>query len=391
MIKRFVIAIVLLGLVAGGVVGFNTFRDQAIQDFFANRPVPALPVDTVVAEAGEWVPALEAIGTIYARRGIELAVEGGGVIREMNFSANDEVDQGQVLVRIADEVEQADLASARTSVRLAEQQLGRISSLGDRGIASEATIDEAQAALATAQAQVRRIGALIDQKVLVAPFAGVIGIPQVEEGQFVTAGTEIATLQDLETLRADFSVPEQSLPLIEIGRPVGITAETGARATGFITAIEPRVEPTTRLVAVRAEIDSEDGILSPGQFVRVRVALPAEENVVVLPQTAVVTSLYGDYVFAVAPAEDGERLVARQVFVETGTRQEGRVEIVSGVAAGDRIVIAGQNRLSNGAPVDPGDAQEAPSDPAVAAPEESEEVTSEDLPAGAAQASEASE
>ena len=353
MIKRLILAVLLLGIVAGGVVGFNMFRDQAIQDFFANRPTPALPVDTVVAEAGDWGPALETIGTVYARRGIELAVEAGGVVREVNFDANDDVQEGQVLVRVADEIEQADLASAQTSVRLAEQQLDRISSLGDRGVASEATIDEAQAALATAQAQVRRIEALIDQKILVAPFAGVIGIPQVEQGQFVTAGSEVATLQDLDMLRVDFSVPQQSLPLIEIGRPVELTAETGARATGFITAIEPRVDPATRLVSIRAEIDNEGGILSPGQFIRVRVALPAEKNVVALPQTAVVTSLYGDYVFAVVPAEEGEQLIARQVFVQTGSRQNARVAITEGVAPGDRIVVAGQNRLSNGVPVAP--------------------------------------
>ena len=389
MIKRLILAVLLLGIVAGGVVGFNMFRDQAIQDFFANRPTPALPVDTVVAEAGDWGPALETIGTVYARRGIELAVEAGGVVREVNFDANDDVQEGQVLVRVADEIEQADLASAQTSVRLAEQQLDRISSLGDRGVASEATIDEAQAALATAQAQVRRIEALIDQKILVAPFAGVIGIPQVEQGQFVTAGSEVATLQDLDMLRVDFSVPQQSLPLIEIGRPVELTAETGARATGFITAIEPRVDPATRLVSIRAEIDNEGGILSPGQFIRVRVALPAEKNVVALPQTAVVTSLYGDYVFAVVPAEEGEQLIARQVFVQTGSRQNARVAITEGVAPGDRIVVAGQNRLSNGVPVAPEGEGESNPEPAESVPSEDED-TSGDAPAGAAQAAEAS-
>ena len=385
MIKRFVIALVLLGVVAGGVVGFNMFRDRMIEDFFANRPVPALPVDTVVAEAGPWVPALEAIGTVYAIQGIELAVEAGGVVREVGFDANDRVEESQVLVRLADEIEQADLAAAEASVQLAEQTLARVSSLGDRGIAAASSIEEAQAAVTSARAQVQRIEALIDQKVLVAPFSGEIGIPAIEVGQFVTPGTPVATLQDTDMLRVDFSIPEQDLPRIEIGQPVEIVAETGASATGFITGIEPRIDPATRLVSVRAELDNEDGALSPGQFAQVRVALPALENVVALPQTAVVTSLYGDYVYAVVPVEGSTeaepKLAASQVFVDTGSRQEGRVEIVEGVRAGDRIVTAGQNRLSNGVPVTlsdtpvpPGDTRDTAAAAAAEAPPETREA-----------------
>lgn len=352
MIKRLVIAVLLLAVVGGGIVGFNTFRDQAIEDFFANMQSPPVPVDTVVAEVGEWTPALEAIGTVYASRGIELAVEAGGVVREIGFKANDRVEEGQVLVRVADEIEQADLAAAEAEMRRAQQALDRLLPLGNRGIASESSIEEAEAQLAAAEAQIQRIGAQIDQKVLKAPFSGEIGIPKIEVGQFVTAGSPVATLQDVDTLRVDFSLPEQNLPLIEIGQPITISAETGSEATGYITAIEPRIDPATRLVAVRAELDNREGMLSPGQFVRARIALPREDGVIALPQTAVVTSLYGDYVYVVEPSgEDEEALVARQAFVQTGSRQAALVEIVEGVDSGDRVVVAGQNRLSNGAAV----------------------------------------
>lgn len=352
MFKRLLIAVVLLALVGGGIVGFNIFRDQAIQGFFANRSAPPVPVDTVVAEAREWTPTLQAIGTVYASRGIELAVEAGGVVREVAFEANDRVEDGQALVRIGDEIEQADLASAQAAVRLAQQTLDRLTSLGSRGVASDSAIEEAQANLTSARAQANRIEAVIDQKVLKAPFAGEIGIPEVEEGQFVTVGTPVATLQDVETLRVDFSVPEQSRLMIRDGQAVTVRSETGAQASGVITAIEPRIDPATRLVSIRAELDNQEGELSPGQFVRVMIVLPTEQDVVALPQTAVVTSLYGDYVFAVAEAEgeDGG-LVARQVFVKLGSRVEGRVRVADGVAPGDRVVIAGQNRLTNGSPV----------------------------------------
>lgn len=394
MIKRLLIALLVLGAVAGGIVGFNRFRDGMIAEFFANQAPAPLPVDTVVAEAGDWTPVLEAIGTVDAVAGIELALEAGGIVQEVGFEANERVEQGQPLVRLDSAVERADLAAAAASAELAERTLERVSSLGDRGVAATASVEEAQAALASARAQAQRIEALIEQKSLLAPFAGEIGIPAVEVGEFVTAGTAVASLQDTRTLRVDFTLPEGDLPRIAIGQPVRVAAGTGTVAEGAVSAIEPRVDAATRLVSVRAELANDDGALRPGQFVRVGVALPAEEGVVALPQTAVVTSLYGDYVYAVAPADgaaDGAEgadapLVARQVFVRTGSRRDGLVAIAEGVEAGDRVVVAGQNRLSNGAPVRLEEAGEGGGDgegggaASGAAPEEASQDAPENAP-----------
>ncbi|MCL3883139.1 efflux RND transporter periplasmic adaptor subunit [Marivita sp. GX14005] len=367
MIKRLVIAIILLAAIAGGVIWFNLFRDNMIAQIFSGRTAPAVPVATVEATPGEWVPALEAIGTIYAARGIELSVEAGGVVEAVNFEGNDKVEEGQILVRISDSIELAQKNAAEARANLARQSLDRVQSLGERGVAADASVQEAQANLSAATADVERIQAQIDQKVIRAPFSGEIGIPEVEIGEFVAPGAPIATLQDLSMLRVEFSLPEQQRPRLSIGQSVTVTSEEGVRAEGRITAIEPRIDPVTRLVSVRAELENPQGRLNPGQFVRVRIALPAQDGVIALPQTAVVTSLYGDYVYAVRPAEDdSESLVARQVFVRTGLRQDTLVEVTEGVKAGDLIVTAGQNRLSNGSPVtleeeteaaDAGDAQ----------------------------------
>jgi membrane fusion protein (multidrug efflux system) len=210
-----------------------------------------------------------------------------------------------------------------------------------------------------------------------------MGIPRIDVGQYLTPGTTVATLQNLDVLRADFSIPEQSLTRVKIGQPVRFGAsEADMPFTGRIVGIEPKVDPATRLVLIRAEVSNAGGKLSPGQFVQVRVELPAEENVIAVPQTAVVSSLYGDFVYVVRPAEakpdaapaaegetrpaapaaEGEAkpaasaenppaLVARQVFVTLGRRTDGRVEIVKGLSPGDEVVTAGQNRLSNGGPV----------------------------------------
>lgn len=360
MIKRFLIAIVFVAVVVGGIVGFNMFRDRMIADFFANMPATAYPVSIVSAENGEWQPGIEAIGTVYASRGIDLAVETGGVVRSVEFKANDEVEEGQLLVQIDDAVEQADLVAARAQVQVSNASLERARTLSDRGVSTAATVQDAEAAASSALAQIERLNAILSQKSLEAPFSGTVGIPRVEAGQFVSAGATVATLQDLDTLRVDFTVPEQQLARVSAGQTVTIATEAGnAVASGRITGIEPRIDPQTRLVSLRAEVDNQEGRLNPGQFVRVRVQLPLEDDVIALPQTAVTTSLYGDYVYIVRDPEqpietaegEPERFVVRQVFVQTGRRYGDQVEVTEGVSAGDRVVTAGQNRLSNGSQV----------------------------------------
>jgi membrane fusion protein, multidrug efflux system len=164
-------------------------------------------------------------------------------------------------------------------------------------------------------------------------------------------------LQDLDTMRVDFSLPEQNLPDLFIGQTLHLSSdEAGQSFEGQISGIDPRVDPSSRLVAVRGTVEGAGGALTPGQFVRLRLDLPVEEGVIALPQTAVISSLYGDFVYVVRPREGSgeggaETLEVRQVFVTPGRRSEGQIEIRDGIVAGDRIVTTGQNRLSNGAPV----------------------------------------
>ena len=363
MIKRFLIVFVLLALVVGGLVGFNLFRDRAIEQFFANMPVAAVAVSTATAEPAPWTPTVDAIGTVSAVRGVELTVETTGIVSEVNFRANQKVAANDVLLRLDDAVQAADLEAGRTQAALDKQSLERARELQNRGVGSISTLEQASAAAATSQAQVAKLEAVLQQKQLRAPFAGTIGIPRVDEGQYLAPGTTVATLQDFSTMRADFTVPEQQLHLLEIGQPVVVAIDgIDDRFNGKVTGIDPRVDPASRLVSVRAEIENPQDRLTPGQFVRVEVVLPKEDDIIALPQTALVTSLYGDYVYVVreqekkegaAAPEGGEEakeptLEVRQVFVQAGRRADGRVEIREGVSAGDQVVTAGQNRLNNG-------------------------------------------
>ncbi|MCR4267675.1 efflux RND transporter periplasmic adaptor subunit [Nitratireductor sp. ZSWI3] len=362
MIKRLLIAIVLLAVLAGGIVGFNLFRDQAIEQFFANMPAQTVTVSSVTVEKAPWKPSIEAIGTVNAIRGVDLTVETSGIVTEILFSANQQVKQDELLLRLDDRVQQADLEAQRTQAELDKVTLDRATALQERGVGSAVTLDEARAAASASAAQVDKLQAVLEQRQLRAPFAGTIGIPRIDNGQYLTPGTRVATLQDLSTMRADFTVPEQQLGLLKIGGPVRLTVnDQDVTFSGEITGIDPKVDPSSRLVSVRAEISNPEQRLTPGQFAQVKVDLPEEDDIISVPQTAVVTSLYGDHVFAVREVKgEGEaqsggdaekKLEARQVFVEVGRRNDGLVEIRSGLEPGDIIVTAGQNRLSNGTPV----------------------------------------
>lgn len=353
MVKRLIIAIVLLGFVGGGLIGFNLFRDKMIGEFFANMPVTPSTVSTVEAVPGSWQPTINTIGTVNASQGVELTVESAGIVKEILFTSNEQAEGGQLLLRLDDVVQRADLEAVRTQYDLDRLNLDRARELQTRGVTTNVSFEASEAAARASEAQVARATAVLEQRQLIAPFNGTIGLPQVELGQYLSPGTIVATLQDLDTMRVDFSLPEQQLPFINIGQTLHVRIEgLDTSFAGQITGINPRVDPASRLVAIRGTIENAEGQISPGQFVRIQVDLPQEENVIALPQNTLVTSLYGDYIYVVRPREgDEDQLEVRQIFVEPGRRSGGRVELRSGVQPGDQVVSAGQNRLSNGTPV----------------------------------------
>ncbi|WP_373420389.1 efflux RND transporter periplasmic adaptor subunit [Mesorhizobium sp. L48C026A00] len=395
MIKRFIIAFILLVLVCGGIVGFNLFRDNAMQQFFATMKPPAATVSTTIVKPTEWTPGVEAIGTVSAVRGVDLTVETAGIVKDILFHANQKVEANASLLQLDDAAERADLDATKAQAALDQTALTRALELQKRDVGSESTLDTARAAALASASRVNRLQAVLKQKLLTAPFGGTVGIPRIDLGQYLSPGTSVATLQDLETMRADFSVPEQQLPLLKIGQTVRLGIGDGELPfAGTIRGIDPKIDPTSRLVTVRAEVANPEGKLTPGQFVQVRVELPEENNVLTVPQTALTSSLYGDFVYVVRPAkpaaangaapaaaepeekpatdpaaeasaakpeeqsaaapaeptaeEQKPQLVLAQVFVKPGRRNAGLVEILEGIAPGDEVVTAGQNRLSNG-------------------------------------------
>jgi membrane fusion protein (multidrug efflux system) len=311
-----------------------------------------------------WTPGIQAIGTAKAARGVDIAVETGGVVTAINFKANDHAAAGQVLVQIDDAVERADLIAAEANIKLYENQLARQTELRRKGVSSQAALDDARAQLDVAKSSYERLQAILDQKAIKAAFDGILGIARVDVGQYVQPGTVVVTFQDLARMRVDFTIPEQSAPYVHVGQITHFNvAPDMPEFKGVITGIDPKVDPQTRLVAVQAELDNADGRVLPGQFLRVRIEMPAQQGVIALPQTAVISSLYGDYVYVVeAPQGDSEAdakaaakkipsgqlpSVVRQVYVTVGERDNGMVAIENGLKAGQKVVTAGQNKLQN--------------------------------------------
>lgn len=346
---------------------FNSIYSQ-IQQFKA--PKPPINVEVVESSRLPWQSRLPAIGTLTASQGIDLSVEIAGTISAVQFRSGEKVSKGQPIVLLDSEIEQASLTAAQADLHLAKVEFERARSLVDRQAISRSEFDRLNAESQKAAATVAQLKASLAKKRILAPFSGTIGISQVDVGDFVAAGTPIATLQDLSTLFVDFYLAEQQVPLLAIGQPVHlqVAAFPGEQFEGKIVALNPKVEITTRNVQVRAELANPGERLLPGMFADLQVLLPSEEPQVVVPETAITYTLYGNSVLVVkegqapTPEDDTEEvteapersepyLVVERRFVKTGERRDGRVVILEGLDVGEQVVIAGQLKLDNGAHV----------------------------------------
>lgn len=362
---RFVIVGLIIVVLLGGLAYFQlVFKPQMISEFMASQPQPAVTVNAEQAQRDEWIARIPSIGTLQSVQGVEITAEVAGVVQEISFSSGETVEKGAPLVQLDDDVEQADLKSNSAALRRAELAWERQQSLFDRGTSAQSTLDEARAARDEAAAAVERIRALIEQKSIEAPFAGRLGIRRVDIGQFVAAGTAMVSLQMLDPIYVDFTVPEQRADRVAAGAKVRVTVDTypGEVFEGEVEAVNSRVEQDTRTLLVRAKLPNTDEKLLPGMFANVAVLVGEPQPVVTLPRTAVSYSLYGDTVYILKPVDgsgqsgdgsgDGDkRYQAQQQVVETGETRENRVAITKGVSEGDLVVTSGQLKLQPGATV----------------------------------------
>jgi membrane fusion protein (multidrug efflux system) len=352
--KRMLIMIGLVVLLIAVIAGIKAWT---IMTMISGMKPPEPPtVTSIKATYDEWQPALGAVGTLRAVRGADLALDVAGVVTKVNLDSGAEVEEGQLLVQLRDDDEVAQQRQAEAAVALAKVTFDRARRQLDVKAISRADYDNASADLKSKQAAVQQAQAIVAKKRLRAPFAGRAGIITLSPGAYVNAGTPIVTLQQLDPVYVDFSVPQRNLGEIKPGQRVALTLDAFKDRTfeATLSAIDPKVDGDTRNVRVEASATNPDGFLVPGMFANVSVDVGQTGRQLTLPQTAITFNPYGETVFIVKPSDkkgaDGKPGLptAQQAFVTTGAKRGDQVAILSGIEEGTEVVTSGQLKLKNG-------------------------------------------
>jgi len=355
--KRMLIMLAVVGLLFGGIFGFQIFKMQMIKKAMATQPVPPSTVSTIRATVQPWQPELKAVGTLRAVRGVDVTTEISGLVRTLHFKSGDAVKTGQILVQLNADSDLAQLQASEASAELAQTVYERDKKQFVVKAVSQAVLDADVADLKSKRAIAAEQAAIVAKKSIRAPFSGRLGITTVNPGQYLNPGEKIVTLQALDNLYADFFLPQQELANLSLGQKVIVTSDSypGRTFVGKISSINPKVDPETRNVQVEATIANPGQILLPGMFASVQVQAGAVQKFLTVPQTAVAFNPYGETVFVVQEGEKGPDgkpgLIAKQVFVTTGGTRGDQVAIMKGIKEGDIVVSAGQLKLKNNSPV----------------------------------------
>ncbi|MDR3516377.1 MAG: efflux RND transporter periplasmic adaptor subunit [Azospirillaceae bacterium] len=350
---RFAIVIIGLGLLASGLIAFQRFKagiiKQVVTSIVSQRPTVA----TAAAVTLPWQTALTATGTLRASRGADLAAEVSGIVDELNIPSGTDVAAGTVLLRLRPNDDDAKLEQLRAAADLAAITYQRdLKQVKEQAIA-QSTVDSDAATLRSDRAQVLAQQALMAEKVVRAPFAGRLGIRQVDLGQYLTAGSTIVTLQALDPIFIDVYIPQSYAGQIMIGQAVTVHTDdqSDARFAGEVTAVNAKADSSSRMVMVRISLHNSDGKLLPGMYATAEIALGAPQQRVTVPAAAISVNPYGSLVYVVQPQGGGNgappTMMVRQQFVTTGETRGDQVSIVKGLEAGDQIVVAGQLKLRN--------------------------------------------
>jgi membrane fusion protein (multidrug efflux system) len=379
MVKRFLIAAIVVGLFLGGVGYFNlVFKPQMIGEFIAKMVPPPATVTAEPAKTETWIDRVRAIGTLVAIEGVDVAPQVGGSVTDYFFDSGHDVDKGAKLIKLDTSVEEADLADNKATLQQTNLDLERHSKLVKTSAVSQAVLDATIAKRDSAAAAVQKTEALIAQKNITAPFAGRLGLRRVEKGQYVSPGQALVWLQALDPIWVDFPVPEASVGKFAIGSQVELAADAfpGEMFKGEIEAFDAKLGADTRTLMVRARLPNPDRKLLPGMFANVAVLAGGAKQLVTVPRTAVTYGLYGDSVWAVKesapepaaappatasaepvasaiasdatptasiPAE--KTLTAERRFVRVGPTQGDRIAILEGIKPGEQVITSGQLKL----------------------------------------------
>lgn len=350
--SRFLIVIIFLGVVLGGIFGYKFYQFGQMQEQMS-KPQPPTLISATKSVTESWTPAIKAVGSIEAVNGIEVANEVPGVVEEINFESGDTVNKGDVLIRLNAEIDEAALRTRRAEAQLAEQEFKRIANLLPKRAVSQSQYDEAKANFDAARARVNEAEAQLSKKIIRAPFDGTLGIRMVDQGEYIPTGTPIVEINMLNPIYVDYTLSEKDLPQVATGYPVVATVAAVPEQTfeGNVSAINTSVNPQTRTVRIRATLDNPENRLRPGMFATIQTRQPQDRQVVTIPRTAISYNTYGDFVFVVEKNDNGDLVVDRRTIVAGETR-DARVAVISGLKAGETVVAKGLLRLRAGQKVE---------------------------------------
>jgi membrane fusion protein, multidrug efflux system len=371
---RYVITIATLILTLAVLAGLKGAQIAQLIGFGKQMQAlgpPPEAVNSAPVQQEDWEQTLSAVATVVSSKGVALSNDAAGVVSRVHFESGASVKQGQPLVEIDARVERAQLESLQARLQLANQSLERTQTLLSSKVSTQAELDAQSSAVKGLIADVKALEAQIERKTVRAPFSGRLGIRAVNLGQYLAPGTTLTVLESADSVFVDFTLPQQALEHIQVGRAVRVRAEANLPpiAEGQISAFDSSVNPVTRALTVRASVPNKDAVLRTGMFVNVEVLLPERTKVLVVPLTSVVRAAYGDSVFLVEPKEGATPAgsagavggatteagpvpqVAQQQFVRLGATRGDFVTVLEGVSAGQEVVSAGAFKLRNGAPI----------------------------------------
>ena len=353
-----ILGILIVLPIAAVLAGIKYSQINAMIKAGESMVVPPEKVNVTEVQEQDWSPRLTAVGSVMAVRGAVLPAETEGIVRRIAFEPGANVKAGAELVQLNAEVEQAQLREAEASANEARAYLTRVKEAAASGSVAASELDAADARLKSADARMDNIQATIAKKTIRAPFAGKLGIRQISVGQFLQMGSPVVSLQALDPVFVEFSLPQQRIGDVAEGLTVAVSADgyPGHTFEGRVTAVNPDVDPQTRNVRVQATLPNHDGRLRPGMFVSVELMMARSERLLFIPATAVLNAPFGDsvYVLEEKPGAAGAppSLVVQQRFVRLGTRQGDFVAALEGLKAGERVVSTGVFKLRPGMPVE---------------------------------------
>ncbi|PKG75265.1 efflux transporter periplasmic adaptor subunit [Shewanella sp. Choline-02u-19] len=350
--KKWTLVMLIIAVLAfGSVIGFNLFVKGKIADAIANMPEPVAPVTAITVASNTWQSTINAIGFVEPNQGVTIANELAGVVSAIKFENGSRVETGQMLIELDSKVEKANLKSKQVQLPAAREDFKRLTKLYQQNSVSKQDLDNSESKYLALVADSEGLSATIGRREISAPFGGLVGIRNVNLGEYLQTGTKIVRLEDISTMKIRFTIPQTQLPHIATGQAVHVYVDAYPTEPfeGIISAIEPAVFYQSGLIQVQAQIPNTDSKLRSGMFAKVDILLPELVEQIVLPQTAISFTLYGNSVYVIEDkVEDGEQVKrVKQINVNVVERGIHNALVTGEIKPGDMIVTSGQVRLSN--------------------------------------------